>query len=93
MNLRLGKGKVPIYVEDGYIFLPFPDMDAFCQLYNNYTNMEYRKKYYHVLLERTKGKTYQESALLFGLSRERVRQIERKFMRLITKAYFCKQVV
>jgi len=93
MNLRLGKGKVPIYTDDGYVFIPFPNLDEFCQLYNNYTTMDRRIKYWNILSQRTKGKTLQESGLSYGVSKQRVREMEAKFMRLITEDYFCKPKV
>lgn len=90
MNLRLAKGKVPIDTGDGYVFIPFPDEEEFCQLYNNYTPMDRRKRYWKVLSERIQGKTLKDSGLPHGLSKQRVREIEAKFMRLITQSYFYK---
>ena len=90
MNLRLGNGKVPIYTEGGYVFIDFPSMDDFCQLYNNYTKVELREKYWHIMSERAKGKTLKDCGSLYGLSKQRVREIEAKFMRLITQSYFYK---
>ena len=93
MNLRLAKGKVPIDTGDGYVFIPFPDEEEFCQLYNNYTPMDRRKRYWKVLRERIQGKTLKDSGLPHGISKQRVREIEAKFIRLITTAYFCKPKV
>ena len=88
MNLKLGKGKVPIYTDNGYIFVDYPTMEDFCQLYNNYTRMDTRVKYWQILSERVNGKTLSDSGKLYGYSRERVRQIEAKFLKLMMLKHY-----
>lgn len=87
MNLRIAKGKVPVDMGNQYIFLDFPTLDDFCQLYDNYTRPDKRVLYWEMMKERVNGKTLKEVSQLFGVSRERVRAVEAKFIRLLRLKY------
>jgi hypothetical protein len=84
MNLRLGNGLVPVRGDGDppYTFLPFPSKTAFVDLYSRRFEKENLFKYWEILRARTQGATLKEAGEPFGISRERVRQIEAKFLRL-----------
>lgn len=87
MNLKMFNGKVPIY-QDGQVHLvDFPARGVFDTLFAR-SPADNRDQYWLILKARSKGNTLQHSGKPFGYSRERVRQIEAKFLRGMTKAFF-----
>jgi len=92
MNLKRGNGKVPIinpteHEATPYLFLDFPIGKEFDALYPRIKDQATRDKYYLILRNRAEGKTLEESGKMFGITRERVRQIEAKFLRLMRQKY------
>lgn len=83
MNLKLGKGKVPLDMGSHYVFLDFPNLEDFCNLYNKYTRPDKKVLYWHMMKDRANGMTLKEIGASYGVTRERVRAIEAKFMRLL----------
>jgi hypothetical protein len=84
MNLRLANGQIPIKVggDQPYIFVPFPSKTVFMDLYARRISKDNIFKYWEILQARSQGATLEDAGRPFGLTKERVRQIEAKFMRL-----------
>lgn len=89
MNLRLAKGKVPIRGrgDTPFLMVAFPDRELFNKLYAG-INDNNKDKYWAILNCLRSGATMQEAGKPFALTRERVRQIEAKFIRLVGGAYW-----
>ena len=89
MNLRQSKGKVAIRGrgETPYLMVDFPDRKMFDKLFGR-VNGNLREKYWHILKNRSLGMTLSDAGKTYCLSRERVRQIEAKFIRLVGGAYW-----
>ena len=90
MNLREANGLVPIRTNDKtnpYKLVPFPKRDEFDNLLGNRIKQDAKNKWWDVLQSRTKGATLQEAGQPFGIQRERVRQMEAKFLRLYSTKF------
>jgi hypothetical protein len=91
MNLRQGNGKVPVLFstqhEARYVLLDFPTWEEFQVLYSKHKSAELKGKYWNVLRARVHGKTLAEAGKGYGITRERVRQIEARFQRLVRDNY------
>jgi hypothetical protein len=88
MNLKDGRGRVPIrnstkHEATPYLLVSFPTRKEFDVLYAKHTSSELKDKYWQMLTHRSKGHTLDECGKLFGLTRERARQIEARFQRLV----------
>jgi hypothetical protein len=84
MNLKQGNGLVPIRVSGStspYLLVEFPDKGTFKSLYRASITDATVEKYWAILKARAGGSTLQEAGFFYGLSKERVRQIEAKFIR------------
>jgi len=82
MNLLQGNGRVPIpsgRQDMPYLLIDFPSRKVFDALYSKRADVD---KHWLILNRRAKGDTLSKAGSTFGLSRERVRQIEAKFLRL-----------
>jgi DNA-directed RNA polymerase sigma subunit (sigma70/sigma32) len=85
VNLKDAGGRVPIKTDDPnmpYRLVDFPDRAAFDKLLAKVAPAN-RDKYWAILKKRAEGATLTDAGGLYGLSRERVRQMETKFMRLV----------
>jgi len=92
MNLKMGKGKVPITNKGGdyqYLLVDFPTREWFDKAYKR-NNAEVRDKYWNILVKRSQGATLEESGYIYTLTRERIRQIEAKFIRKVADHYWSK---
>jgi hypothetical protein len=92
MNLKEGRGKVPIrnstqHEATPYLLVDFPTREEFDALYSKHKSQELKDRYWSILKLRAQGKTLVDSGDSFGLTRERVRQIEARFQRLMGKKY------
>lgn len=89
MNLRLAKGKVPIRGrgDNPYLMVDFPDREFFNKLFAG-VHGNNRDKYWAIVNCLRSGATMAEAGKPFALTRERVRQIEAKFIRLVGGAYW-----
>lgn len=92
MNLKMGKGKVPIPNRGGdyqYLLVDFPTREWFDSAYKR-NKPEDRDKYWNILTKRSQGHTLDESGYVYALTRERIRQIEAKFIRRVAEYYWNK---
>jgi hypothetical protein len=92
ISLKEGRGKVPIInttknEATPYLLVDFPTWDVFQQMYSKHKSAELKAKYWDILLARSSGKTLDQSGKPHGITRERVRQIEARFQRLMGERY------
>jgi hypothetical protein len=88
MNLRLAKGKVPIQGkgETPFLLIDFPNKEVFKKTYKGHTkNID---RYWDIVNRLSSGMTMEEAGKPYALTRERVRQIEAKFVRLYGDEYW-----
>jgi hypothetical protein len=88
MNLKLAKGKVPIQGkgETPFLLIDFPSKEVFKKTYKGHTkNIE---MYWDIVNRLSSGLTMVEAGQPYALTRERVRQIEAKFVRLYGQEYW-----
>jgi len=93
INMSKLKGKVPILNHSDnqntpYLLVDFPTKEVFHSLYSGYVPKENQEKYWDILNRRKDGATLEESGRPHAVSRERVRQIEAKFIRLVGQWYW-----
>ncbi|MFZ4599956.1 MAG: hypothetical protein ACOYNN_15030 [Terrimicrobiaceae bacterium] len=84
MNLRQGEGKVPVFTGGikPFKLVPFPTREEFNDLYKNISQNS-KDKYWSILQARAGGSMLADAGKPFGVTKERVRQIEAKFLRLM----------
>lgn len=85
-NLRLYGGKVPIDTGDPVHpikLVDFPTRAEFEALYANRVKAENVGRYYEMMTARASGERLEAVAKRNGVTRERARQIEAKFLRLM----------
>lgn len=90
MNLREANGLVPVRTNDKtnpYKLIPFPKRDEFDTILGNRIKQEAKNKWWEVLQSRANGATLQEAGHPFSIQRERVRQMEAKFLRLMSSKH------
>lgn len=88
MNLRLAKGKVPIQGrgETPFLLIDFPSIEVFKKTYKGHTkNIE---MYWDIVNRLSSGMTMVEAGKPYALTKERVRQIEAKFVRSLGQDYW-----
>ncbi len=89
MNLRMFNGKVPIW-EGGNtpcLLVDFPSREEFDKLYAKKLRGDNLDRYWTILNLRIKGASLTEIGLQYGVTKERVRQIEARFIRLMRESY------
>ena len=84
MNLKTCKGKVPVFVggDVHYKFVDFPTREQFDLMFKS-NNKTLRDKYWGVLTMRSQGHTLIAVGEAYTLTRERIRQIEARFLRKV----------
>jgi hypothetical protein len=92
MNLKDGRGRVPIrnstqHEATPYLLVSFPTREEFDVLYSRHKSTDLKDRYWQMLTHRSNGHTLDECGKLFGLTRERVRQIEARFQRLVGNSF------
>jgi hypothetical protein len=92
MNLKEGLGKVPIrnstqHEATPYLLVNFPTRAEFDAMYSKHRSQELKDKYWAILNARSQGKTLTSAGKPYGLTRERTRQIEARFQRLVGERY------
>ena len=90
MNLRLANGKVPVRGEGDspFLLVPFPSKTTFLDLYERRISKDKLFMYWEILVARSKGATLDDAGRPYELTKERVRQIEAKFLRLFSDHYW-----
>jgi DNA-directed RNA polymerase sigma subunit (sigma70/sigma32) len=85
MNLRQGKGKVPIHTggETPWRLVRWPTREAFDDMFKRSPK---RDQIWEMLRARSDGATLEEVGGRFGVSRERVRELEARFQRLMRES-------
>lgn len=89
MNLRLTGGKIPINTGNDrhpIMLVDLPDRELFDSLFK-YLRPDGKDKYWDILTERLSGKTLTEVASSRGVTKERVRQIEARILRVLSTHY------
>ena len=89
MNPRLTGGKIPIQTGNDrhpIMLVDLPDRELFDSLFR-YLRPEGKERYWNILTERLSGKTLTEVASSRGVTKERVRQIEAKILRVLSIHY------
>lgn len=83
-NLRLYGGKVPVQNAgnvDLIILVDFPTKEVFSKMYQKYHRQPAIDRHYSILKMRVAGNSLTECGKAFSLTKERIRQIEAKFLR------------
>jgi len=85
MNLRMCNGKVPVFVggDSPYKLVNFPTKEVFDELMRP-SNQDLKDKYWDVLRMRADGHSLTDVGKLYGLTRERIRQIEARFLKKVS---------
>ena len=89
MNPRLTGGKIPIQTGNDrhpIMLVDLPDRELFDSLFKH-LRPEGKERYWNILTERLSGKTLTEVASARGVTKERVRQIEAKILRVLSIHY------
>lgn len=92
ISLRDAGGKVPIrnstqHEATPYLLVDFPTRAEFDQLYAKHKSQDLKNKYWSILCYRAEGWTLERVGKKWGITRERVRQIEARFQRLVGERY------
>lgn len=88
-NLKLYGGRVPLltgHPDNPILLVDFPTFEEFSKLYGHRVSIGSRIRYYELLSARVKGATLEDAGQLAGVTRERARQIEAKFLRLMRRS-------
>lgn len=88
MNLRMYGGRVPIAGTDPnhpITLVDFPSREVFDSLYSQHVATDSRDRYWSVLTARRDGATLADAGSTIGVTRERARQIEVQFMRMLER--------
>ena len=94
-NLRLYGGRVPILTHDKahpILLVDFPTWEVFDTLFGKRVTAQNRSRYFEMLVARSKGATLTDVAKSQGVTKERVRQVEAKFLRLMRQQHQRKQI-
>jgi hypothetical protein len=88
MNLKLAKGKVPIRGkgETPFLLIDFPSKQEFKKIYKGHASNT--EMYWDIVNRLSSGMTMVEAGKPYALTRERIRQIEARFIRLLGEAYW-----
>jgi hypothetical protein len=88
MNLKTAKGKVPIRGkgETPFLLIDFPSKEEFKKVYKGHANNT--EMYWDIVNRLSSGMTMVEAGKPYALTRERVRQIEARFITLMGKEYW-----
>jgi hypothetical protein len=90
MNLRAHNGRVPLpsnNPDSPIRLVDLPTKEVFNSLFGKRVTAEHLERYYLVMQNRLGGSTLRQLANTTGLSVERIRQIEAKFLRALSSYY------
>lgn len=90
MNLKNCGGRVPIvnHGDTPYLLVDFPTKEVFHGLYSGHVPLANQERYWEILQRRKAGATLEAAGKPYAMTRERVRQIEAKFIRLLGEQYW-----
>jgi hypothetical protein len=88
MNLKLAKGKVPIRGrgETPFLLIDFPSKEEFKKVYKGHASNT--EMYWDIVNRLSSGMTMVEAGKPYALTKERISQIEARFIRLLGDAYW-----
>ena len=89
MNLKNCGGRVPIvnHGDTPYLLVDFPTKEVFHSLYSGHVPLANQERYWDILQRRKAGATLDAAGKPHAVTRERVRQIEAKFIHLMNKLH------
>jgi hypothetical protein len=90
MNLRMHNGRVPLRTtnpDSPIRLVDFPSKKIFNALFGNRVTAANLERYYLIMQGRLSGLTLKQLAITNGISVERIRQLEAKFLRVLAKYY------
>jgi hypothetical protein len=90
MNLRMHNGRVPLRTtnpDSPVRLVDFPSKEVFQSLFGNRVTAANLERYYLIMQGRLSGLTLKQLGATNGLSVERIRQLEAKFLRVLAKYY------
>lgn len=90
MNLRMHNGRVPLRTtnpDSPIRLVDFPSKEVFNALFGNRVTAANLERYYLIMQGRLSGLTLKQLAITNGISVERIRQLEAKFLRVLAKYY------
>jgi len=90
MNMRAHNGRVPLRTNDPdspIRLVDFPSKEVFSEVFGNRVSTAHLERAYFIMQGRLGGSTLRELATITGISTERIRQIEAKFLRALAKHY------
>ena len=90
MNLRMHNGRVPLRTtnpDSPIRLVDFPSKEIFQSLFGNRVTAANLERYYLIMQGRLSGLTLKQLAITNGISVERIRQLEAKFLRVLAKYY------
>jgi len=96
IGLRDYPGRVPImtgHPDTPVLLVDFPTQEEFDVLFGHRVSVLNRQRYYRMLEARSKGATLADAGKLAGVTRERMRQIEAKFLRLMRRTRLPARIV
>ena len=90
MNLKDGKGRVPIETGSDthpFVLVSLPSREVFPTLYGYKMTNETADKHYDMIRRRSMGAPLSEVAEAHSVTKEAVRKVETKFMRVMQLHY------
>ena len=90
MNMRAHNGRVPLRTTDPdspIRLVDVPSKEVFNELFGNRVTAAHLERAYLIMQGRLGGSTLRQLASTTGISVERIRQIEAKFLRALAKYY------
>ena len=90
MNMRAHNGRVPLRTtnpDSPIRLVDFPSKEIFNEVFGNRVTAAHLERAYLIMQGRLGGSTLRELATTTGISTERIRQIEAKFLRALAKYY------
>jgi len=91
MNLKQAGGKVPIPSGNRLspiLLIDFPTETVFFRLFRGRVTTANQERYWDILCRRAQGATLEDAGRPYGLTRERVRQIEARFIRMMANYHW-----
>ena len=90
MNLRAHNGRVPLPTtnpDSPIRLVDFPSKKVFNEVFGNRVTAAHLERAYLIMQGRVGGSTLRQLASTTGVSVERIRQIEAKFLRALARHY------